>query len=1353
MNNILQKLVTTTSLPEDNYLQQDAEILEIFVEELKDIFDELNVLFPKWFKDSSDQSYLKDIRRHFHTLKGSGRMVGANQAGELAWSVEDTLNRVISGSIPLENNIKQFAWIVFQIFERQLYPCFEQLKALTVDVRPYLVLGEQLREQKLQPEVAELLDNTETTSEAVLPHVSPETLEIYLEEATEYVTYIQEFLKEQAPNTKQTDNLIRALHTLKGSSGMAQIETVFHASSQVECALKSHLQQETHLTVAEFDLLTQFSSCLSIYLSGLQQANQSILDQAALEFERVWQQYTQVQKFEDNKQMYGAVCELVALNIDGLLDAEQNFVAQFRQDAKTYLDQLIHECELLSTHTQNNLQDLHRFIGALKDSYLVLKEDPMFFDTADTKELFHQAHLALIHYFDLLATGQTAAIPQRAQDIVGALKQHISPPAVQPQSNVAQHMQLDKETIEQGTELKDKELIDIFLDEAEELLAQIDTDLNLYQADTNDTKALKQLMRYLHTFKGGANMIQASHIGSVAHVLESIYEKLINQQLQVSDELVSTLRLVQDQLAERIDIIRQSNIDFDCTHTLDVLTKLLKQTSVPIAPVSQPTVSDVIHDSFVEEAHELVNELQKTFKKWQDDRSNRSLLLQLQRHAHTFKGGARMVELQPFIDVTQALEDTFENFALHQLTTNAHDKLIKRSFDWLKQAVELGNYSEAHQYQSQLQAIDYIDRTAQIDDVDDIDTPIFVEGDGTEPPSMLGEWETSEQQTQHNEMIRISSSLIEKMVNLTGETSINRSRIEMGMSQFNNTLSDMELAIKRLSDQLRRMEGELETQIIAKHDVENARYADFDPLEMDQYSSLNQLSKSLAESASDLIDFKVTLTDKVRDAESLLLQQSRIQAEIQDNLMSVRLVPFSNVINRLERLVRQTASTLERPVQLKVANRNTELDRNILERLAVPLEHMIRNAIDHGIESADERTKQKKHAIGQLALDIYRQGSDVVITVQDDGRGIDVGKVEKKAQDLGLISDTHRLSDQEILQFIFHSGFTTAESVTQISGRGVGLDVVQSDIKALGGHVSIQSTVGKGTQFSIRIPTAVAVHDALMVKIADQQLAIPLTQIERIVRVSSDVLEDYFDSKDEFFSIDGYKYKLRYAGEFLGHAPKPRFSTAHTVPVLLIKGYNNQTVALLIDQLIGSRAEIVVKPLGVQFEKMDILGGATILGDGQVCLILDGQNIARRIQNTSRDLSSIKDITHKERTRQLVMIVDDSVTVRKVTSRLLERHGYDVVTAKDGIDAIEQIEHIKPNLMLLDIEMPRMDGFEVTNQLRHDPIHKDLPIIMITSRTGEKHRERAFSLGVTHYMGKPFQEAELLTQVQRLIGE
>ena len=576
----------------------------------------------------------------------------------------------------------------------------------------------------------------------------------------------------------------------------------------------------------------------------------------------------------------------------------------------------------------------------------------------------------------------------------------------------------------------------------------------------------------------------------------------------------------------------------------------------------------------------------------------------------------------------------------------------------------------------------------------------------------------------------------------------------MDLSQLGNTLHDMELAIQRLADQLRRMEGELESQIIAKHDDEATRYKDFDPLEMDQYSSLNQLSKSLAESASDLVDFKTTLAEKIRDTEGLLLQQSRIQAEIQESLMRTRLVPFSRLLPRLQRIVRQTSSTLNRPAELVVQNTEGELDRTILERLVTPFEHMLRNAIDHGIEDPAIRVELNKPATGLIELNITRQGTDVVVTFRDDGKGIDVEKIKHKAMQLGLMKADQVLEQQEILQFIFHPGFTTAQAVTQISGRGVGLDVVQSDIKALGGHLSVESRLGQGTTFTIRVPTTVAVSDALMVKAGDQQFALPLAQIERIVRISPFALEDYFNSKEDFFSIDQGSYKLRYLSEFLSNQPAPRLSgLMHSLPVLLIKGANGQTIALLVDQLVGSRAQIVVKRIGQQFDSVGSIAGATILGDGQVCLILDGQNIARQVQATQRIKQSheMRELQRQRDERRLIMIVDDSVTVRKVTTRLLERQGYDVVTAKDGVDAIEQLENVKPDLMLLDIEMPRMDGFEVTNLVRHHDIHQHLPIIMITSRTGEKHRERAFSLGVSHYMGKPFQEAELLENIETLL--
>src|SRR5690606_5071537 len=388
------------------------------------------------------------------------------------------------------------------------------------------------------------------------------------------------------------------------------------------------------------------------------------------------------------------------------------------------------------------------------------------------------------------------------------------------------------------------------------------------------------------------------------------------------------------------------------------------------------------------------------------------------------------------------------------------------------------------------------------------------------------------------------------------------------------------------------------------------------------------------------------LADKIRETEGLLLQQSRIQAEIQESLMRTRLVPFDRMLPRLQRIVRQTSTTLNRPAELIVQHTEGELDRNILARRVTPF--------DHGLEDTADRLALNKPEVGSIVLNISRQGTDVIVSFSDDGKGIDAEKIREKALSLDLIKADQPIDQDEILQYIFHPGFTTAKAVTQISGRGVGLDVVQSEIKLLGGHVSVSSELGKGTVFTIRVPTTVAVSDALMVKAGDQQYAISLAQIDRIVRIAPTTLETYFNSKDDYFKIDGENYKLRYLSEFVGTQPIPRLNNVgHSLPVLLIKGNSGQTIALLVDQLVGSRAQIVVKPIGQQFANIGVVAGATILGDGQVCLILDGQNIARQIQATQRvkQMHDQRDGSRHSNARRLVMIVDDSVTVRKVTSR------------------------------------------------------------------------------------------------------
>ncbi|MCO8067071.1 hybrid sensor histidine kinase/response regulator [Acinetobacter schindleri] len=1495
MKEILKDLVETTALPEDSYLDQDAEILEIFVEEIEEIFVELNTLLPQWFATPDHQETLTTIRRHFHTLKGSGRMVGAKQAGEIAWAVEDTLNRVLSGSIKLTPVIQKFAQATLNIYQYVLYPCFKQVQPLTVDLRPVVLLGQQLQQQ-LSPEPAleelllladnlnaegqltglELADAAEadssgveiaetTTAERVEVAEErtdlEETVAIFVEEAEEHLATIHDFLKHENSAKQDYNGLIRALHTLRGSSSMAQIDDICEASVKVENLFKTLVQDEIASTSKETALLQQYSEFIGDYLHLLKQGNTEKLAGISATFEDAWDAYGfTVTEEQDADQSQGMVTRLVELNIDQLLDAEFEFDKRVLEEYPDYIEALSQQAAELMVHTDNRASiGIHEFASQLKAAYDALLARPVLLESDYAFELFAQAHQEFIHLFDTLAAGQrvilNAEVEKLLADLSAFVQQDIEvfatdkvvetevPAPVESdistavdftglsQRIVADRQQQDAEDANRDF---DEDLLDIFLEEADELLAGIDEDLNTWSKEPENTHSLNNLMRYLHTLKGGANMIAATHIGSIAHELESIYERVIRQQITVTPALIQIIRLVQDNVSDRIQSIRDDKIDYpapEAIHMLQNIQALVAgtATATPVAAVEtveaetsveleviddasesaeivvesqalervdsfetesvpasdeqiqedqsgetltaesaesmladEDDLQSIVEETFLEESQEILENAEKLLNQWFDQRSDRSLLLQLQRAAHSIKGGARMISNESIASIAYGLESAFEQFAVHHFNSNAYDSLLQKTLKWLGQAIFDHDYNGFEQIKAALDAIEFVDVTAQLPErltkTESLEVTTgfeFVQGDGTEPPNMMGEWAENTSSDSSNEMIRISAELVEKMIDLSGENAINRSRIEMDLGQLGNTLNEMELAIKRLADQLRRMEGELESQIIAKHGSENSRYADFDPLEMDQYSSLNQLSKSLAESASDLVDFKTTLAEKIRDTEGLLLQQSRIQAEIQESLMRTRLVPFDRMLPRLQRIVRQTSTTLNRPAELIVQNTEGELDRTILERLVNPFEHMLRNAIDHGLEDTAERLALNKPEVGSIVLNISRQGTDVIISFSDDGKGIDAESIRAKAISLGLIKAEQQVDQEELLQFIFHPGFSTAKAVTQISGRGVGLDVVQSEIKTLGGHVSVNSELGKGTTFTIRVPTTVAVSDALMVKAGDQQFAISLAQIDRIVRIAPATLETYFNSKDDYFKIDGVNYKLRYLSEFVSNQPIPRLNNvAHSLPVLLIKGNGGQSIALLVDQLVGSRAQIVVKPIGQQFASVGVIAGATILGDGQVCLILDGQNIARQVQATQRikQLSDQQDLSRRGNARRLVMIVDDSVTVRKVTSRLLERQGYDIVTAKDGVDAIEQLENVRPDLMLLDIEMPRMDGFEVTNLVRHHDIHRNLPIIMITSRTGEKHRERAFSLGVTHYMGKPFQEAELLANVQELIA-
>jgi chemosensory pili system protein ChpA (sensor histidine kinase/response regulator) len=597
------------------------------------------------------------------------------------------------------------------------------------------------------------------------------------------------------------------------------------------------------------------------------------------------------------------------------------------------------------------------------------------------------------------------------------------------------------------------------------------------------------------------------------------------------------------------------------------------------------------------------------------------------------------------------------------------------------------------------------------------------------------------------EQVRVRAELLDRLVNYAGEVAIYRSRLEQQLGAFRGATAEMEQTNTRLRDQLRRLDIETEAQIIARYQREGeTRDATFDPLELDRFSNLQQLSRALAETAADLGSLHNTLDDLTQGYETLLLQQSRVSSELQEGLMRTRMVPFDTVVPRLRRVLRQAATDTSKQVQLKLDGAQGELDRNVLERMTAPLEHMLRNAMAHGLEKPAQRKQAGKPEEGTVTIAIRKEGSEVVLQISDDGAGLDRRAIRERGEARGLVRKGTVLSNAQLDALILEPGFSTAEEVSRLAGRGVGMDVVASEVRQLGGTLDIHSEKGTGTVFTLRLPQTLAVTQAAFVRIGETTFAVPIASVRGVGRIRR---EDLAKGDLTSYRYGNEEYVLHDLGKLLGHAPAKAEGQLQ-MPLLLTRS-GDLHIAVTVDQILGNR-EIVVKPIGPQVASIPGIFGATIMGDGSVVVILD---VAPLVRRQAALLPEIEDEAPQSAVEQravpLVMVVDDSITMRKVTGRVLERNNFEVITAKDGIDAMERMVDRVPDLMLLDIEMPRMDGYELATAMKADARLANVPIIMITSRTGEKHRQRAMDIGVNGYLGKPYQENELMRNVFSLL--
>ncbi len=788
---------------------------------------------------------------------------------------------------------------------------------------------------------------------------------------------------------------------------------------------------------------------------------------------------------------------------------------------------------------------------------------------------------------------------------------------------------------------------------------------------------------------------------------------------------------------------------------------------------------------FLEEAREIMPQVGDALRRWRAAPSNHNPVAELARYLHTLKGSARMAGLMRLGELSHVMETRVIDMDRVAEPKDHDFEAIDDRLDRFNAAIESLAAGD-------LAPVIEIPPEAAVGLEIPSELPSPMAAIAAARAEIIAEGEKLEGRDRQA-LLRVNADLVDRFVNEAGELAIARSRVDLELQAFKKALLELSDNVARMKIQLREIEIGAETQIQSRIKEAETQGEQFDPLEFDRFSRMQELTRFMAESLNDVVTLQQSLAKNLDEADAALLQQSRLNRDLQQGLMGVRLVPLGNLQERFYRLVRQAAKELDKKANLEFRGVRVEIDRSVLEKITAPFEHLLRNAVAHGLETPAERLAAGKSEIGEISIDARQIGNEVILTLADDGAGLNFARIREKAIANGLIAPGAEVSDAQLTQFIFAAGFSTADTVSQLAGRGVGMDVVRNEIVSLGGRIDIASSAGRGTTFTISLPLTLAVTQAVMVSVGETTYAVPSVMIEQVQEYKGKHYEPLLALNE--IEWKGNKYPLRSMEVMLGG--KPTVSAQRRAFVILAKS-GQQRAAVQVDDIIGNR-EIVVKSIGPQLARIPGIAGATVLGSGQVVLIMNPVQLVFReaasisieqnatlartgesLESTAGKLSTtttqegqevavpsgpslaeaiaksagddgfmVDDLAQTIRANPLVMVVDDSLTVRKITSRMLTRESFEVVTAKDGVDGLQQLQDVEPDVILLDIEMPRMDGFEFARNVRADPKTKHIPIIMITSRTADKHRNHAMELGVNEYMGKPYQEEQLLQLIRQ----
>jgi chemosensory pili system protein ChpA (sensor histidine kinase/response regulator) len=1266
----------------------DSEILEIFGEEANEELESIQACYPKWRSEPDDSESLQTMRRSFHTLKGSGRIVGANNIGEFSWAVENLLNRVIDGTVQRSSEILQFMDEVVAALPQLVEEC-QRLDEAGTDVS-------RLSERAFALASGEtVVETAEATGPAAGPEpTSPEEAPIEVVAEPAGVVAVDEVAASELP--EEADDLAVA------SVGGAYQQPVFGLdgdSVSAELATVSLGAGEPGLRGSpdiSFEPVTDEAGQESMVVQA-ESADESILSDGEA-------QDSEFSQFESTTLgVADSSLNSVFLNeTGGHLAVLAEFIERSRSksvgtDFDADLRRAMHT--LRGSSRAAGVSSMAELAAALEDFTNVMHSQHRHTDPSSL-DLLDRSHKMLLGLAETVEQPH-AVIPdwESLRDQISVLVSELTHETSEPQVTPAPQEELDPE------------LLEIFLEEAKELLDALESELSDWEAAVDNPSAVAKLQRTLHTIKGGARLTGVAAVGDLSHAMESVFESVTERRVVPSERLSGLVRHAADALAQCIEQLFQGVVPGShpaMITRLEAAAKGLEWDDVAAIEAAIPPAEKIVVDVEPEASPEPESQLSP---------APESLIETQLFESHEPDADSELLADSQLLTDSELLTDS---------------GFLPEQFAAVAEAAPVG---------------EVVEKDSTVVQFPGAEERVGEEGEGfvarrpfpeEEPTPAVG-----------HERVRVSSEALDQMVNNAGEVSIYRARLEQQNSSAAFNLGELQQTTDRLRSQLRDLELETEAQIHSRHEREGETRADFDPLEMDRYSTMQQLSRALSETVEDLSNLGQSLSELSRDTDTLLLQQARVTTDLQDSLLRTRMVKFSSRVPRLERVVRQTSHSVGKQANLDVIGGEEDMDRAILERMMSPLEHLLRNAVSHGIEDTNTRLANGKAPQGVITLHLAREGADVVLTLSDNGAGLDRARIRSKAVERGLIEADAPIDDDDLYQLILQPGFSTAEELSQLSGRGVGMDVVLTEVKQLGGTLEIDSQPGYGTGFTIRLPFTLAITDSLLVTQGDEIYAVPHSSMDGVVRISLDELRAIYAGDQEVFRYGDRDYNVRYLGSMLGTEVPHLNEAMKWLPLLLVRSGEHR-VAIQVDGLLGNR-QIVVKSIGAQLSTVRWFTGGTILADGQIALILDVNSLVRMdsaaqpITASSAPAPVSKGVS--------VMVVDDSITVRKVTSRLLERHNMQVVTAKDGVDAVTLLQENHPDVMLLDIEMPRMDGYELARHMRSTPELSDIPIIMITSRTGDKHRKRAQELGVRRYLGKPYQEADLLENIYTVLAD